>query len=415
MGSIFRRLVVILVCMLLLSQSIYIPQNLTDQARQYTEGVEFDYFKWTADSFFIKIGESGIAPVDHLTAEIQHRVVLEYFDLVRQLDELEGKIEQVYADPSINNPQQAAAPELQLQSEMQKLLNQLAPVAEGILQEQVTTILAEEGLTTGGQPIPSVLYHTSPLPKALIISPRDMIKQEVNISLLADLSLEQITQLEEKVEKNLGASALVVDIGGVGVYPTMVMRSSNQTWVIDTIAHEWTHNFLTLRPLGWNYDTDSALRTMNETTASIIGNEISAKVITRYYPELQTSSYTPSQTLGLQVDSQSVPNSFDFNSEMHVTRVTVDALLKEGKINEAETYMEQRRQVFVAHGYMIRKLNQAYFAFYGAYADTPGGAAGEDPVGPAVRSLREQSASLADFLNKISWMTSFDQLQTAVK
>jgi hypothetical protein len=69
----------------------------------------------------------------------------------------------------------------------------------------------------------------------------------------------------------------------------------------------------------------------------------------------------------------------------------------------------------VQHGYLIRKLNQAYFAFYGAYADTPGGAAGEDPVGPAVRALRQQSASLADFLNRISWMTSFDQLQAAVK
>ena len=49
--------------------------------------------------------------------------------------------------------------------------------------------------------------------------------------------------------------------------------------------------------------------------------------------------------------------------------------------------MEQRRQLFVENGYYIRKLNQAYFAFYGAYADVPGGAAGEDPVGPAVRAL----------------------------
>ena len=45
----------------------------------------------------------------------------------------------------------------------------------------------------------------------------------------------------------------------------------------------------------------------------------------------------------------------------------------------------------------------------------PGGAAGEDPVGPAVRALREQSDSLEDFVNTISWMTSFEQLQEAVK
>ncbi len=65
--------------------------------------------------------------------------------------------------------------------------------------------------------------------------------------------------------------------------------------------------------------------------------------------------------------------------------------LPQGKIDEAETYMEQRRQLFWQNGYLIRKLNQAYFAFHGAYADVPGGAAGEDPVGPAVRALREKA------------------------
>jgi len=44
----------------------------------------------------------------------------------------------------------------------------------------------------------------------------------------------------------------------------------------------------------------------------------------------------------------------------------------------------------------------------------PGGAAGEDPVGAAVRELRSQSPSLAAFLNRISWMASFERLQSAV-
>jgi hypothetical protein len=100
---------------------------------------------------------------------------------------------------------------------------------------------------------------------------------------------------------------------------------------------------------------------------------------------------------------------------MHETRVTADQLLAEQKIEEAEAYMEKRRQLFWENGYLIRKLNQAYFAFHGAYADAPGGAAGEDPVGPAVRALREQSDSLADFVNTIAWMTSFVELQRAIQ
>jgi len=55
---------------------------------------------------------------------------------------------------------------------------------------------------------------------------------------------------------------------------------------------------------------------------------------------------------------------------MRETRIRVDKLLAQGRIEEAEAYMEERRQEFVAHGYYIRKLNQAYFAFHGAYADT---------------------------------------------
>jgi hypothetical protein len=160
---------------------------------------------------------------------------------------------------------------------------------------------------------------------------------------------------------------------------------------------------------------------MNETTASIAGNEIGTYVLERHYPELVASSpalglepvsFSPPSSTGSQTED---PPVFDFRAEMHETRVTADKLLAEGKIEEAEGYMEQRRQFFWENGYLLRKLNQAYFAFHGAYADVPGGAAGEDPVGPAVRALREQSASLADFINTIAWMTSFEELQQAIR
>ncbi len=190
----------------------------------------------------------------------------------------------------------------------------------------------------------------------------------------------------------------------------MVMLTTSLDWLSDTIAHEWTHNWLTLRPLGLNYETSSELRTMNETTASIAGHEIAMLVLKHYYPELSTGYAI--QTVNLPFRSSHAV--FNFNTEMHITRVHVDELLVQGKIAEAETYMEQRRQLFWKNGYAIRKLNQAYFAFYGAYADTPGGAAGEDPVGPAVRLLRERSASLTDFLKTIAQMDSFQQLQAAV-
>ena len=67
------------------------------------------------------------------------------------------------------------------------------------------------------------------------------------------------------------------------------------------------------------------------------------------------------------------------------------------KSRKLRVIWKQRRRVFWDQGYHIRKLNQAYFAFYGAYADSPGGgAAGADPVGAAVRALRAHSSSLAE-------------------
>jgi hypothetical protein len=198
----------------------------------------------------------------------------------------------------------------------------------------------------------------------------------------------------------------------------MVMQTTSLEWLVNTIAHEWTHNYLTQRPLGLQYGSTPELRTMNETAAAIAGNEVGQYVIEHFYPELAR----PARTSGLASLPLDHPNPgdlprppFDFRAEMHLTRITTDALLAEGRVEEAEAYMMERQQYFLQNGYLIRKLNQAYFAFYGAYADTPGGAAGEDPVGPSVRALRAQSASLADFINRIAWMTSFETLQKVVQ
>jgi hypothetical protein len=294
-------------------------------------------------------------------------------------------------------------------------LDALAPFAEAVLEMQVTDVINEIGLTSGGQPIPWVLYHTTPLPQNLVISSRAKIEQQTSYVLQPDLSVGQAIALENQMDKQLDVSSLVVNIGGLAAYPTMIMRISALDWLSNTIAHEWIHLYLGQRPLGINYEATPELRTMNETTASIAGVEIGKIVMQRYYPELLAQDSTSPQLVSHltgRTDPEAKP--FDFRAEMHTTRVHVDELLTQGKINEAEAYMEQRRQVFWDNGYPIRKLNQAYFAFHGAYADVPGGAAGEDPVGPAVRALRAQSGSLREFLERIAQMTSFAELQTAV-
>jgi hypothetical protein len=391
----------------------------TDQVRSYTLAVEFDYPTWIWEAIWNKIDQGAINASHTFERGSQKQIVLEYLRTTDELAATEFRIEQIFADPNITDKESASA---HLRAQHGQLINRqtaLAPFAESILQSQVSNVLAQLNLTTGGQALPPLLYRSSPTPLALIVSPRDRIEQITNISILPSLTLDQQIKLENDVTDALDLSTLIVPVGGIGVYPTMVMETTDLHWMLNTIAHEWTHNYLNLRPLGINYGTTPELRTMNETTASISGDEVGHLVLEEYYPEMLASS--PSQDL-LHFNMLEHPSAapvdtvpFDFRAEMHETRVKADELLAQGQIDEAEAYMEARRLVFWENGYLLRKLNQAYFAFHGAYADIPGGAAGEDPVGPAVRALREQSDSLADFINTIGWMTSFQQLQETIQ
>ena len=65
--------------------------------------------------------------------------------------------------------------------------------------------------------------------------------------------------------------------------------------------------------------------------------------------------------------------------------------------------MEEKRRFLADHGYFIRRINQAYFAFHGLYADTP---ASSSPIGPKLEELRRRSGSLGDFLHAAARITS---------
>lgn len=405
-----HQIIPLLITACVLTTSIVRLEKPLDKARLFTAGIEYDYIAWTLNVVSEKAGQSQINVIQRLTPEQQKQAVRRYFELVRELEITRAQIQLVYSDPRIVNPEEESTDLRTQQHALEEALNELAALTESILQYQVAQALKENGLGFLAQQVPPVLFHSTPLPTALIVSPREVIRQDVNLSLLADLSLDEITQLEDEVANYMDASALVEDVGGIGVYPTMVQRASSLPWTLDTIAHEWTHNYLTLHPLGMLYNKTPELRTMNETAASIVGGEISRAIMEKYYPDLVQNS----SKVNLGAKTAANGNEFDFYHEMHVTRVRVDELLTEGKIEEAEAYMEERRIIFVQNGYMIRKLNQAYFAFHGAYAEVPEGAAGEDPVGPAVRAFRAESGSLGEFLKRMAWMNTFEDLQQAL-
>lgn len=410
-----RNGLVVLLLILMISNSGIPSLKIGEIVRVETRWMEFDYVSWTVETLWRKAAQISLGTHRYLSEEQQSAITLNYFELINEQRQLREVINKIYADPTILNPQNQAEPYLEKQRQVQEELRHVGYLYEAILQHQVSYVVGDQSLGFIRQPLPLVQYHTTSMPFALIVSPRDIIRQDADISLLPDLTLDQIVTLEKAVEEKMNVSALVVQIGGVGVYPTMVMETSSLTWLSEVVSHEWIHNFLTLRPLGMLYGQTPELRIINETTASIAGKELGNAVIEFFYPALIPPPVVESTSVAeVIVEEPQEPSIFDFRAEMHETRVKTDALLAEGKIEEAEAYMEDRRILFVENGHNIRRLNQAYFAFHGAYADQPGGAAGEDPVGEAVRTLRAKSETLADFVRRIAWVTSYERLQQLV-
>ena len=413
------HLVWLLSLSLLLTYSSVRLQDPLEQVRRFTRSDEFDFLTWTVDAATVKAEQSSLGTTAYLPQADSHDLILEYVDLVDAAEQAQARLAEIYADPTLADPSAVTAPVASALTETRELLAQLQPTVEAILQEQVAVVLADLDLGVGGAVFPPVSFHFSSLPDALIISPRTVVRQDANIQLEPGSPLEEQIALERSVEQALDVSALVVPVGGIGTYPTMIQETTALDWVLETIAHEWVHNYLSLRPLGLNYETTPELRTMNETAASLLGTEIGGEVLRRFYPELAPppAAAEPEEPKGAPAESAEPvePPPFDFRAEMHTTRVQVDALLAEGKVEAAEAYMEARRQIFYNQGYrFLRRLNQAYFAFYGAYADEPGGAAGEDPVGGAVRELRARSDSPREFLLRMAWMDTYADLTRAL-
>ena len=399
----------------LLGGSARSDRDLADQLHRFTALVEFDFVGWTLGALGTKLGQDSVGEVGYLPEAERTELVRRYLDLVDRAGRLQGDLERLYADPSVADPEAASIGERTTLADLRQEIEALKPGAEAILQEQAGVVLADGDLASLGAPFPPVAFHMSKLPLGLVVSPRRVIRQEALITLLPDLTIEEQVALEQAVESQLGLSALVVQIGGIGTYPTMVEETTALDWLAEVVVHEWTHNYLTLRPLGLAYDASPETRTMNETTANLIGKAFGRALIERYYPERLPPAPAQAQEPAAETESPAEPPVFDFNSEMHATRIEVDRLLAEGKVDQAEDYMERRRQVLVDHGYIVRRLNQAYFAFHGAYADTPQGAAGADPVGEAVRELWGRSESPAAFLRQMAWMNSFEDLRRALE
>jgi hypothetical protein len=399
-----RIALVLLALVLVVQRDAPPPQDWRAQLDYLSASKTFDFFSWELRALGQKLVYGLLAPHRFMDDAAQARFVLAYLDDVREAGRLAGEIDRFYTDPEVDDPDQASWETRQTLSELRAKMARHAPIAEAILESQVSAVLVDGGLGYLAAILPPVSGAFTPLPHILVISPRDRIESVYQQQLVAGLTAAEQVALEARITETLDDySAYVTNIGGLAAYPAMLLESSSIDWVTDVMTHEWTHHFLTFRPLGWYYMEHGETRTINETTASLVGDWAGQEIMLRFYDPLFVSQKALPNPLVVETteDGQPVAPGFDFRAEMHHTRVTVDRLLAAGKITEAEWYMEAQRRYFVAQGYRLRRLNQAYFAFHGAYASTPG-ASGSDPVGPLVRELWALSETPGDFLRDVA-------------
>lgn len=406
------RLGLLALIVLLVGEGVVVDESLRGRATALARPYLFDYAEWEIDALWGKLRQELFGVGSYLDEEARHAQVLAYLTTLAQVQQLEAQIERIYADPEVSDPAAASA---NLRAERDVLRRELAgdqPLVESVIEEQVSAVLVDEGFGVLGQVLPPVSMHFSEVPTLLVISPRDRIDFAVDINLVA-LPVDERAALETRIDGALDVASLVVPLGGLSLYPSMILETADPARAFEVTAHEWSHHYLMFFPLGLEYSARPETRIINETAATMFGRAVALKVLARYYPELTPPAY-PSFLAPAPAPGPADEPAFDFGREMHRTRVMVDWMLARGLVESAERYMEFRRRDFVLNGYTgLRKLNQAYFAFYGGYQGEPG-EGGDDPIGPAIEELLTLSPDLASFLDTMRDVTTREALLAAL-
>jgi hypothetical protein len=283
---------------------------------------------------------------------------------------------------------------------------ELASAAEAIIEGRITSVLEEAGLESSLSLFPQARWVFPPVdtefaepPTVLVISPRDRIELIDTQPLRVGLSATQIAVIEQAEERGGDRSVLVEPLSGVATYPSIVAPDWDYRRLVELVAHEWVHQYLFFKPLGSRFYASDELRTLNETVATVAGQEIAALVI-REHP------LPPAAEAALAALAPPAP-SMDAGQALRSLRREVDALLAAGEIEEAEALMEARRRELEEQGIYFRRINQAFFAFANVYATGP---ASIDPIGGKVETLLARSASVGAFLRAAERLMSEDDL-----
>ena len=366
----------------------------------------YDLIGWHLSNFLSKWVHRVVLalPWDSLSKEEKQQKVEEYFRLREEVSRLQFALNQAAADTADQAHLRVKAVEAELKDVMARR-GRLRNDVEETIEAAISSVVSEEGLDLWGDLIfPPVDIRLINVPRLLVTSPRDRILRTHDVLIDSDISVRERERIENELLEGSNLSALVLNIGGVATYPASVPNGRSLQVTLQTSAHEWLHHYYFFRPLGQNMFTSGDMQILNETIADIAGREIGDRAFKKLGGN-PDPAVRGGERIELEEEAQDQKDedAFDFRREMRKTRLRTDELLAEGKIEEAEAYMEERRKLLVENRVFIRKINQAFFAFNGTYAES---AASISPIAGQLYEFRGLVPDLGTFIRKLSGVSS---------
>lgn len=372
---------------------------------------------WEFDNFFDKWAHRiwTVLPWTPTGLADRRRDLDRYVELVDELRVAEGRLNTFTSssDPRANEILEAQV----VRNRLLKERDGLRDSVEQYLEQAITDAVRTDRIDLIKSFVwPPVDFRIDNPPKLLVTSPRDEIRRIEDVLIDPDISSEQMSKVESELEDSLDVSAVILQTGGLASYPNVVPTTDLKR-LLDVAAHEWLHAHLTFHSLGMAYFDGGDIRSVNETLADMFGREVGLLVYSEITGEPFTAPRRP-ETAMRKITSDDPDSSsetensdeFNFNRFMAETRERTDELLSEGRITEAEAYMESRRIELLGHNFTIRKINQAYFAFHGTYAESP---SSTSPIARYLWDLREQVATVGELvklLRPLGTYREFEQL-----
>ena len=403
-----RRLIVWLVAGLLALMLLFVSRDTVryDLAQEAAASYTYDLIVWEAKNFLSKWLHrvSRALPWNSQDAEGRKQKVYEYFELGARFNELTSEVDRAAARTDGNSSGRIKFLEAELE-EISSRRKKLRDDVEEVLEAHISSVVAAEGLEFWREIIfPPVDIRLIEAPKLLVTSPRDRIDRTHDVLLDPNVEVAERKEVEDKLFNESKPLRNRIEHRGVATYPASLPNNRPLGRTLRTSAHEWLHHYLFFQPLGQNMFSSQDMQILNETLADVAGDEIGNRALDMLGADPESRRGSIGRGAGHSIRPRT--EGFEFNPEMRITRRRVDELLSQGRIEEAEAYMEQRRLVFAENGFDIRKINQAWFAFNGTYAES---SASVSPIGGQLNELRTLTPDLGTFIKTVAGISSYQR------